>query len=61
MVCNIIIFVYDVHVYNMCCVCLELFKKMKSQGSRKHSTSNVKAEEQNAKKRKDTPPGIYSK
>lgn len=37
---------------------VELFKKLKNQGSKKHSTSNVKSEIPNAKKRKDTPPGI---
>ncbi|CAH1708292.1 dnaJ homolog subfamily B member 14-like [Aphis gossypii] len=35
----------------------ELLKKLKTQGSKKHSTSNVKPDGQNAKKRKNTPPG----
>jgi len=39
---------------------VELFKKLKSQGSKKHSTSKVKFDGQNEKKRKDTPPGIIS-
>lgn len=37
---------------------VELFKKLKNQGSKKHSTSNAKSELPNTKKRKDTPPGI---
>nr|WOX63133.1 dnaJ-like protein subfamily B member 14 [Myzus persicae] len=35
----------------------ELLKKLKTQGSRKHSTANAKPDGQNAKKRKNTPPG----
>ncbi|XP_025420996.1 dnaJ homolog subfamily B member 14-like [Sipha flava] len=35
----------------------ELLNKLKSQGARKNSTSNVKADGQNTKKRKITPPG----
>jgi len=41
--------------------CVELFKKLESQGPKKHKTYNAKTEGQNAKKHKDTPPGIISK
>lgn len=37
---------------------LELLQKLKNQSARKQSTSNTKAEGQNARKRKVTPPGI---
>lgn len=39
-------------------MCVELLKKLKSQGSKKRSTSNMKGDGENTKKRKDTPPGI---
>lgn len=50
-------FVISFYLYQFSYV--DLFKKLKSQGSKKQSTSNVKANGQNAKKRRETPPGIW--
>lgn len=57
---RIILFYFGIllFLHNIINFFLELLQKLKTQGARKQSTSNAKADGQNARKRKNTPPGI---